>query len=239
MNLHGYDMILDMPWIYQHKVAISLNLLQVIVGSSKAVSIKKGIGVTRPSSQAMKQVEHSLDQIREELRHYTKLICKSATNTPLPPLCTINHEILIIDESVIYSWRPSRCPEALRSLWDEKQAAYIKTGCWKVTASGNAISMIFLKKPEKPGEPIRLRSIIDLQARNANTYKKSSLLPDMDRILKRTAGAKYRLIINGQDVYEQICIKPEHISRTTVTTLDGNMVSHVIQQGDCNTPATY
>ena len=38
---------------------------------------------------------------------------------------------------------------------------------------------------------------------------------------------------------EQIQVIPEHVDRTAVTTLDGNMVSQVIQQGDCNTPATY
>ena len=32
---------------------------------------------------------------------------------------------------------------------------------------------------------------------------------------------------------------PEHVERMVVTTPDGNMVSHVIQQGDCNAPATY
>ena len=38
---------------------------------------------------------------------------------------------------------------------------------------------------------------------------------------------------------EQIQVILEHVDRTAVTTLDGNMVSQVIQQGDCNTPATY
>ena len=32
---------------------------------------------------------------------------------------------------------------------------------------------------------------------------------------------------------------PEHVSRSMVTTPDGNMVSQVIQIGDCNAPATY
>ena len=49
----------------------------------------------------------------------------------------------------------------------------------------------------------------------------------------------YHSIIDGQDVYEQIRVIPEHVERTAVTTPDGNMVSHVVQQGDCNAPATY
>ena len=32
---------------------------------------------------------------------------------------------------------------------------------------------------------------------------------------------------------------PEHVLRTTVTTLDGNMASNVMQIGDCNAPAMY
>jgi Reverse transcriptase (RNA-dependent DNA polymerase) len=32
---------------------------------------------------------------------------------------------------------------------------------------------------------------------------------------------------------------PEHVSRSAVTMPDGNMVSLVMQMGDCNAPATY
>ena len=32
---------------------------------------------------------------------------------------------------------------------------------------------------------------------------------------------------------------PEHVERSVVTTPDGNMVSLVLQMGDCNAPATY
>ena len=49
----------------------------------------------------------------------------------------------------------------------------------------------------------------------------------------------YCSIIDGQDAYKQIRVIPEHVERTAVTTPDGNMVSHVVQQGDCNAPATY
>ncbi|CAA7270581.1 unnamed protein product [Cyclocybe aegerita] len=45
--------------------------------------------------------------------------------------------------------------------------------------------------------------------------------------------------MDGKDAYEQIHIEPAHVERTAVTTPDGNMVSQVIQIGDCNAPATY
>ena len=46
-------------------------------------------------------------------------------------------------------------------------------------------------------------------------------------------------MMDGKDAYEQIRIEPAHVDRTAVTTPDGNMICHVIQQGDCNAPATY
>jgi hypothetical protein len=61
----------------------------------------------------------------------------------------------------------------------------------------------------------------------------------MEGILRRVARCKYRSLINRQDAYEQIRIVPEHVHHSAVTTPDGNMVSLVIRQGDCNAPATY
>ena len=46
-------------------------------------------------------------------------------------------------------------------------------------------------------------------------------------------------MLDMKNAYEQIRIVPEHVPRLTVTTPDSNMVSNVIQQGDCNGPATH
>src|SRR6266550_5818313 len=96
-----------------------------------------------------------------------------------------------------------------------------------------------LKVGTKPGDPSSLRTVVDLRERNKNTWKLASPLPNMDGILRCAARAKFRSLIDGQDAYEQIRIIPEHVPRSTVATPDGNMVSYVIQQGDCNAPATY
>ena len=53
------------------------------------------------------------------------------------------------------------------------------------------------------------------------------------------AKGKYRLILDGTDAYKQIRIVLEHVKRSVVTTPADNMVSLVVQQGDCNAPATY
>jgi len=47
------------------------------------------------------------------------------------------------------------------------------------------------------------------------------------------------MILDGQDAYEQIHVIPENVNRMMVITPDSNMVSNVIQIGDCNAPAMY
>jgi hypothetical protein len=100
--------------------------------------------------------------------------------------------------------------------------------------------MMFISKPGKKVSNIpELRTVVDLRAWNANTVKMSSPLPDIDGVLRRVAGARYRSLLDLKNVYEQIRIIPEHVERLAVTTPDGNMVSLVVQMGDCNAPATY
>ncbi|KAL7280814.1 LOW QUALITY PROTEIN: hypothetical protein ACG7TL_005758 [Trametes sanguinea] len=67
----------------------------------------------------------------------------------------------------------------------------------------------------------------------------ASATSDMDAILRRLSRKRYRSLIDGKDAYEQIRVEPEHVDRTAMTTPDGNMVSLVLQQGDCNAVATY
>lgn len=69
--------------------------------------------------------------------------------------------------------------------------------------------------------------------------KRSSPLSDIEGILRQAAKGRYQSLLDGKDAYKQIWIVPEHVERTTVTTPDGNMISNVVQQGDCNAPATY
>ncbi|KAJ3012996.1 hypothetical protein NUW54_g1720 [Trametes sanguinea] len=101
--------------------------------------------------------------------------------------------------------------------------------------------MLLLTKPGTGvnGVPPRLRVVCDLRERNANTRKVTSPLPDMEGILRRIARRPFRSLIDGKDAYEQIRVEPEHVERTAMTTPDGNMVSLVLQQGDCNAVATY
>jgi hypothetical protein len=100
--------------------------------------------------------------------------------------------------------------------------------------------MMFIPKPAKtPGETPKLRTIFDLWTHNANTKKMTSPLPDIDRIMRRVASKRSRMILDLKDAYEQVWVEIADMWKTAFCTPSGNMVSHVLQQGDCNAPATY
>jgi hypothetical protein len=238
MNLSNYDLILGTPFLYQHCVSLCLEPPAIVIGSEKSLPLK-GPRIRILESRAADLYEENLQKVRNDLIQYAQPLCKSAIDTPLPPLRDINHEIPIIDHSRKYSWRPSRCPDALLDQWLDKKDRYIRTGRWKPMPASNAVPMLLLPKPRKPGEPLKLRTVVDLRERNANTKKLSSPLPDIDAILRKVAAAKYRSSIDLTDAYEQIRVRPEHVPLTAMTTPNGTMVSEVMQQGDCNASATF
>jgi hypothetical protein len=71
-------------------------------------------------SQATEIWVAEIAMMREELRQYALPICKEAIETPLPPLCVINHMIPLIDPEKVYLRCPSRCPEQMKLLWRAK-----------------------------------------------------------------------------------------------------------------------
>lgn len=203
VNLLNYDLILVTPFLFQHKVPFSFNPTAVIVGSSQALPIE-GKTVRVLQSHAADVWEHQLESARSELREYAAPICKEASDSPLPPLRSINHRIPLLDDKKTYTWRPSKCPDALRALWAEKRDTYLKSGRWRMTSARNTSPMLLLTKPGTgtKGVPPRLRVVCDLRERNANTQKVTSPLPDMKGILRRIARRPYRSMIDDKDAYE-------------------------------------
>jgi len=67
----------------------------------------------------------------------------------------------------------------------------------------------------------------------------ASPLPDQTEVLERVASRRFRSVIDGRDAYEQIRVAKEDVPKTLFNTPDGLMESLVLQQGDCNGPATY
>lgn len=115
------------------------------------------------SSQAATIQNKELKHTQEHLQKCAKTLCKTAAETPLPPLRAINHEIPLIDENKVIPFRSSRCPENFLKQWREKLDAYQKTKRWEVTTACNVVPMLFIPKPVKePGREKRLRTVFDL-----------------------------------------------------------------------------
>lgn len=53
------------------------------------------------------------------------------------------------------------------------------------------------------------------------------------------ARAPVRSKIDLADAYEQVCVRPEDVGKMVFATISGTLVSTVVQQGDCNVPATF
>jgi hypothetical protein len=169
MNIQGYDLILGTPFIFQHQIQYSLNPPVLVVHSNVPKKVE-GERVARLQSLAAGKLEDMLERARSELMTYALPICAKAGDTGLPPFRAVNHEIPLVDETKIYPWRPSKCPEALRPQWSEKKEVYLKSGRWRHSTATNVAPMLLIYKMDK----VRLRTVIDLRERNKNTVKLAS-----------------------------------------------------------------
>jgi len=64
-------------------------------------------------------------------------------------------------------------------------------------------------------------------------------LPDQDLIREDVAHARYRSKIDLANAYEQVRVRPEDVPKTAFATISRTYVSNIVQQGDCNAPATF
>jgi hypothetical protein len=63
--------------------------------------------------------------------------------------------------------------------------------------------------------------------------------PDQDQIQMDMARTKFRSKIDLSNAYEQVRISPEDVHKTAFSTVFRTFKSNVMQQGDCNAPATF
>ena len=84
-----------------------------------------------------------------------------------------------------------------------------------------------------------LWTIFDLQQQNENTWKDVTPFPDQDLICHDIAWANFRSKLDMTEAYEQMCIRPEDVCKTTFSTIFSTFQSWVMQMGDCNAPSTF
>lgn len=234
------------------KVTVRLNLPPGDIENIRALkqryegsinrSARTNRGTARETMRATRETrnnekpEHNminLDQIRNTWKEdYADMV--NGTPNKLPPLRDINHEIHIVDPGLRYTYHAPRCPNALRSDFYEKLNRYIDSGWWKESTSVQAAPLMCI--PKKDG---RLRTVVDCRQRNDNSVKDVTPLPDQEVIREDVAKARYRSKIDLVDAYEQVRIRPEDVPKTAFSTIAGTYTSNIMQQGDCNAPATF
>jgi hypothetical protein len=94
--------------------------------------------------------------------------------------------------------------------------------------------MLCLKKKDN-----HLQMVIDAHQQNENTVKDVTPLPDQEVIRENVARGKVRSKIDLSDAYEQVRVHAEDVDKTAFVMIMGTYVSHIMQQGDCNAPATF
>jgi hypothetical protein len=117
----------------------------------------------------------------------------------------------------------------------DKIQTYKDAGWWEETNVSQAAPMLCVYK--KDG--VKLHTVIDNRKCNNNTEKGLTPFPDQEQIRNDVARGKYRSLINMSNMYEQICIEPQDVWKTVFATIYGTFMSHTMQQGNCNAPATF
>ena len=90
-----------------------------------------------------------------------------------------------------------------------------------------------------PKKNSKLRTIVDCRQRNDNTVKDITPFPNQDRIRMDVARAKYHSKFDLSNAYEKVRVESDDVWKMVFTTIFGTFVSQVMQQGDCNAPATF
>ena len=93
INLNNYDLILGMPFMYQHQICLGFNPARVVVGSDDPLPLKAGLDTKLMVSMLDTLEEKEIEAAREKLRQYADPICKEVNETDLPPFRAINHTI--------------------------------------------------------------------------------------------------------------------------------------------------
>ncbi|KAJ3543853.1 hypothetical protein NM688_g5811 [Phlebia brevispora] len=185
------------------------------------------------STETRNYTEADIPRLRD---HWFEEYADITSGVPerLSPLREVNHWIPLVDEQFVYHYRLPCCTEAVKPLLLEKIKKYVDVQWWVPATVPQAAPLLCVAK--KSGG---LCTVVDCRRRNDNTIKDVTPFPDQEQIRQDVARAAVRSKIDLSDAYEQIRIAPDDVWKSAFTTVYGTMLSNVMQQGDCNAPATF
>jgi hypothetical protein len=224
--------------LYAKRVAPQQEAAPPEPAPAKKLDINEALrAVTEAHVQDMKKMGTLTEQDIPELRAKWLRSCQDIMNgvpEELPPMRGVNHHIPLIDENKRYNYHLPQCPDTMKVQLMEKITRYTWAGWWESVQTDQAAPMLCI--PKKSG---LLRTAIDAHKQNDNTVKDVTPFPDQDQIRLDVVRVKIRSKIDFSNTYEQIRTVPEDVHKSAFATIYGTYVSHTMQIGDCNAPATF
>jgi hypothetical protein len=185
------------------------------------------------ASQRVVREDNDIPCLREEWMDKINYLV-SGIPLELPPLHEVNPEINLVDPTKCNRYRLPKCPKHFREDLSAKIERYTTAEWWVPAVAHQVVPMLCV--PKKNGT---FRTIFDLREQNENMVKDVTPFPEQDIIRNDIARAAYQTELNMSEAYEQICVDPTHVSKTSFATILGTFRSQVMQMGDCNAPSTF
>jgi len=177
--------------------------------------------------------------IQQEFDSYSEFPHLFPTEKPteLPllrePMEIMQHKIEVIDgaewhHNYIHSY------DMFQDQITEKINKELETSRIKPSKSRNTI--IMFTQPKKDGK--KARFLVNCIPRNLKTHKDRMPMPGINQIIDWLASKKFKYKLDLIDGYHNIRHHPDSVKHATFSCHMGKFDSLVMQQGDCNAPAT-
>jgi len=157
--------------------------------------------------------------------------------TELPPLREpmefMQHKIEVIEGA---KWHPNYIPsyDRFQDQITEKVNKELEPG--RIIPSKSLNTTIMFTQPKKDGKEARF--LLNCILRNLKTHKDRMPMPSINQIIDLLASKKFKSKLDLTDGYHNIRHHPDSVKHSTFSCHMGKFDSLVMQQGDCNAPAT-
>jgi hypothetical protein len=180
--------------------------------------------------------KRELDAIRPVVLKYQDLFKKTEDGT-IPYTGYGSHEIRTGDARPVKK-QPYRVPYALRDEMKRQIEEMKERGVLSEAATEWAAPVILVHKKSPDGTP-KHRFCADFRGLNAITQVPVYTMPLVQEYIDRLNGNRYFTLIDMQDAYHHIPIKPEDKPKTGIKTLLGSYQYERLAFGLAGAPSTF
>jgi len=223
-NLAKYDALIGMKFLSRNQATIECGNSTILFPKHKVkVNCTPTSGLVRAAAIAT----------TEEVMEMFPEVFPDPIPERLPPLREYNHRIQLKDKENLKTQPTFGVPEKYELKLKEWLAQKEREGVIYRKEVPGAAPLFVQGKTDG-----RIRPLVDLTARNDNTRKDDTQIPNQRTILNALGRSRYRSKIDLSDAYFQTRVEPEYEYLNCFKTPFGGFVSKVMLQGDMNAPGT-